>query len=258
MLNLTKWYLDLVTPGGTALIVYAASLRWGALQVNYASTLLARPDEAALEETAWSGVRLPRSADDGVTLRHDGLGLEGRWLATAPPVAATLLDDDAGRLRWDCFVPSAEARVRLGDEVLEGRGYVECLAMTRPPWSLPLRTLRWGRFATVSHALVWIAWDDGAAYRWVWLDGVRQPSPRVGAGGVSGLTGGRELLLTPGRELCDRRALQVLSRRMPALDALLVGPIKELREAKRLDRGTLMRGDVVEDEGWAIHEVVTW
>ena len=29
MFLLTKWYLDLVTPEGTALIAYAARLRWG-------------------------------------------------------------------------------------------------------------------------------------------------------------------------------------------------------------------------------------
>jgi hypothetical protein len=258
MLSLTKWYLDLVTPEGTALIAYAASLEWGALHVEFASTLLARPGASAREENAWSAVRLPEQDADGVSFRHDGLGLVGRWRACVPPVGATLLENEAGRVQWDCLVPSAAATVRLPDETLEGRGYVERLSMTVPPWSLPLRTLRWGRYASASHALVWISWDGGPPRRWAWLDGIAQADPVIGDGGVSGLDGGRALELKPGRELCDRRALQVLSRHLPALETLPMGPIRDLRETKRVDRGTLRRRGAPEDEGWAIHEVVTW
>lgn len=258
MLHLTKWYLDVVTPEGTALIAYAASLRWGGLHVEFASTLVARPDSAPREETAWTGVRLPEADEGGLTFRHDTLGVEGRWHPGATRVAETLLDDEVGRLHWDCVLPSGAATVQVRGETLAGRGYAECLTMTRPPGSLPLRTLRWGRFASASHALVWIGWEGGEPRRWVWLDGVPQPGAVIGDGGVHGLDGGIALRLAPGRELCDRRALKVLSRRLPALDALPIGPLGGLREIKRLDRGRLgpVRGG--EDEGWAIHERVTW
>jgi hypothetical protein len=173
-------------------------------------------------------------------------------------VSATLLEDDSGRLQWDCLLPSAAATVRVGDETLEGRGYVERLTLTRPPWSLPLRTLRWGRFASPSHALAWISWEGGLPRRWAWLDGVAQPDALIDDAGVSGLPGGGRLTLQPVRELCDRRALQVLSRRLPALEAIPLGPLRDLREAKRLDRAKLRLASGAEDEGWAIHEVVAW
>jgi len=258
MLDLTKWYLDLVTPEGTALIAYAASLRWRALHVEFASTLLARPGAPAEEENAWADVTLPEPDSEALSFRHVGLGLEGRWLGGAPPVSATLLEDDSGRLHWDCLFPSAAATVRLGGETLEGRGYVERLTMTRPPWSLPLRTLRWGRFASPSHALAWISWEGGPPRRWAWLDGTAQCDAVIGDAGVSGLTGGGGLTLEPVRELCDRRALQVLSRRLPALEAIPLGPLRELRETKRLDRAKLRLAGGIEDEAWAIHEVVRW
>lgn len=258
MLSLTKWYLDVVADDGAAAIVYAGSLGWGALHVDFASTLVARPGERPVEQTAWFGVDLPERSDDGVRFRHDGLGVAGHWRGVAEPIETTLLDDSEGCLQWDCFVPVATADVQLPGGALVGGGYVERLTMTRAPWSLPLRKLRWGRFGTASHALVWIDWQGGPPRTWVWLDGVRQPGASVGRTRVTGLEGDRELRLERGRALCRRRSLEVLSRHLPALDTVPLGPLRDLHETKRLSRGVLRRGGVVEDQGWAIHELVRW
>ena len=258
MPSLTKWYLDVVTDDGAALIVYAASLGWGALHVEFASTLLARPGAPPIEETAWSGVELPEHSSVGVRFRHDGLGVAGHWRGLAAPIEATLLDDEMGLLSWECILPVAAVDVRFPGGALTGRGYVERLTMTRVPWSLPLRTLRWGRFISPTHGVVWIDWQGGPPRRWLWLDGVLQPSAGVRDTGLTGLDGDRELRLVGGRELCDRRSLQVLSKHLPALDTLPLGPLRDLRETKRLSRGSLRRAGAVEDDGWAIHEIVSW
>lgn len=258
MLRLTKWYLDVVTDQGTALIAYAASLEWSALRIQFASTLFARPDAAPQEHMAWFDVQLPELSGDILRFRHDGLGIAGEWRRAAPPIDATLLDDEAGRLHWSCLLPSADATVTIGGEALSGRGYAECLTLARPIWTLPLRTLHWGRTVTSSHSLVWIGWSGGPPKRWVWLDGVAEPEAEPGEAGIRGLSDDREVRITPFRELCDRRSLQVLSRHLPVLEALPAGPLRGLREIKRLDRGTLFgRGEPVES-GWTIHEVVSW
>jgi hypothetical protein len=257
-MKLVKWYLDLVTPEGTALIAYAAFLRWGVIRIHYASTLLVHPGSTPREETAWSGVVPPHRDSEGVVFDHRGLGLHGEWRSVAEPVAATLLDGVAGRLQWDCMIPSATVTARLRGEPMEGRGYVECLTMTCPPQALPLRTLRWGRFTSEHHAVVWIGWQGGPPRQWVWLDGTPQPDARIGDSEIGGMSEGATLDLTPVRELCDRRALQVLSRRLPALDSIPLGPLKNLRETKRLAQGTLRLGSEPEDRGWALHERVTW
>jgi hypothetical protein len=258
LLRLTKWYLDLVTDQGTALIAYAASLEWTALRIQFASTLLARPDQPPVERTAWSQAALPELEGDRLSFKHQDLQLVGEWRRRAAPIEATLLEDEAGRVHWACHLPAASATVTLAGEVLTGEGYAECLTFTRPPWTLPLRTLRWGRTVTPSHSAVWIDWRDGPPRRWVFLDGQAEPDAIVSDTAVTGLSGSRALQFTPGRELCDRRALQVLSRHLPALDTLPLGPLRELREVKRLDRGTLSRDGVPIETGWTIHEVVRW
>jgi len=258
MFRLTKWYLDLVTEEGTALIAYAAALEWAGVTVQFASTLLARPGASPTEATAWSQVRLPEHAGEAIRFHHDGLRVAGEWRREAAPIEATLLDDAAGRLHWACHLPSASATVELGSETFVGRGYAECLTMTRLPWTLPFDHLRWGRCPSPAHSLVWIGWSGGPPRQWVWLDGALEPGAVLDDRGVSGLSDGRELRFSPGRELCDRRALQVISRHLPAVDSLLAGPVRQLRERKRLDRGTLCRDGAPLEEGWAIHEAVSW
>lgn len=258
MFHLAKWYLDLVTEQGTAVVLYAASLEWSGLRLQYSSTMLARAGQPVVERAAWSGAGLPECEGDCIRCSHPDLAVSGQWRRRAGAIEATLLDDDAGRVHWVNHFPAATATVTLAGETFAGEGYVECLTLTRPPWTLPLRTLRWGRTVTPSHSVVWIDWRDGPSRRWVWLDGAAQPDAIVADTGITGLTDHRELLLTPGRELCDRRSLQLLSRRLPALDTLPLGPLHRLREVKRLDRGTLRQHGAPLESGWTIHEVVRW
>lgn len=259
MFRLTKWYLDLVTDRGTVLIAYVASLEWAGPSVEFASTFLARPGSAPEEHRIWSAVRPPDLDQTALRFRHDGLGFAGEWRRQAPAVEATLLDDAMGRLHWACHFPSAIATVELRGERLNGRGYAECLTLTRPPWTLPLNQLRWGRWTAAAGSLVWIGWSGrGPPRQWVWLDGIPEPEAILGEDVIAGLSGGRELGLTPMWELCDRRALEVLSRKLPALETLIPGPVGNLRETKRLDRGALRGSGGPGDEGWVIREVVSW
>jgi hypothetical protein len=258
MFRLTKWYLDLVTDQGTALITYAASLAWQAIRVRYASTFLAKPGAAPAEHGGWTDVHLPEVAGDVLRFEHAGLAISGRWRRTSRPIEQTLLDDEVGRLHWACLFPAAAATATIRGESLAGHGYGECLTLTRPPWTLPLRRLRWGRTIASSHHAVWIEWSGGNAKQWVWLDGGVEAGADICDAAVTGLSDGRQITLRPFRELCDRRSLQVLSRRLPALDTLPLGPLRALREVKRLDWGTLTKDGLPIGEGWTIHEAVSW
>jgi hypothetical protein len=258
MLNLSKWYLDVVTDDGTVLVAYALSIQWAALRVDAASVLLADPGSELRERRAWSNVRAPRQVGDSLRFCHEDLRIDGDWRRLAPPIEASLLDDESGRVSWACAAPCANVSVRLDGRTFTGKGYAECLTMTRLPWTLPLRHLRWGRFTGESHSVVWIAWRGGPPRQWVWLDGMLEPAAESDDGGVTGLGDGRALCLAPVRDICDRRSLRALLSHAPALESGFAGPLRDLRDAKRLARGRLVRDGAVVDEGWTIHEVVTW
>ncbi|MGE0815725.1 MAG: hypothetical protein AB7O28_11140 [Vicinamibacterales bacterium] len=258
MSGLTKWYLDLVTDEGTALVAYAATLDWSALHVDAASALIARPGAPPVDRWVWRSAAPPALTDGAVRYASPALALAAEWRAAGPALSETLFEDARGAVRWTCHAPDSEASFRLGPERFRGRGYVECLTFTRPPWSLPLRRLRWGRFCAASHHAVWIDWDEGVTRRWIWFDGRFAPEARVQASGVVHLPGGHTLDIVPGRTLLDRRALQVLTDAHPALAALPMGPLRRLRETKRLDRGILRRDGAAVASGWVIHETVVW
>ena len=254
--SLTKWYLDLVTDEGTTLVCYAASVGWRDFHLELASVMLSRADAPAEEQRVWSDVRMPCLEQGAVRFADERLRLTGEWRNGAAPLEATLLDDAAGSLHWHCVLPNAFAAVEACGEALVGRGYVECLTMTRLPRLLPLRRLAWGRYTSRAHSAVWIGWSGEAPRQWVWLDGLQQPGVVLHDDGSS-TAAHWAIRAIPERTLCDRQALRIIA---PSLGPVLplFGRLGELREVKRVDRGLLSCNDVQVDEGWLVHEVVTW
>jgi hypothetical protein len=212
-----------------------------------------------IERTSLGEAASPEFANGRLSWTSATLGLHGEWRALDAPIALTLLASRAGNIEWLCAVPCARAAVVTPGARYEGLGYAERLRLTLPPWALPFRTLRWGRHASDRHALVWIEWDGEQPMRAAWLDGEPQPSARVVASGVAGLTNQRELRWHGGRDLSRRPVDATVARAAPALAARVAGRLATMQEHKQLSPSSLIdAGGVPIDRGWAIHEVVTW
>lgn len=170
---LVKWYLDLVTADGRALLGYAAWLRWGGYRQGYGSVLLHDPGGRTLGRTSLR-FEPPALAHGAIRWPAAHLGILGTWTPRAPLVERCL-PTAGGPVWWSCVAPAADADVELvdgagtylGSDVVEGAtppsrlrgmGYVERLALSTPPWCLGLEQLRWGRFVSPRDALVWIDW----------------------------------------------------------------------------------------------------
>jgi hypothetical protein len=254
--RLTKWYVDVVTPEGSAFIGYAARLAWGPVRLRYRAYLLTRPGAPSSARQTLAPTRDPRRDPGGVVEWRCGrLGLEGRWSPVAPAFRRRLYSAGSGSVDWECVAPAARARVRVGAEVLAGWGYAERLELTVPPWELPLDELRWGRFVGPDAAVVWVDWRGEAASCLVLVDGVEQVGAVVSDSEL--VWGSAILRLSPPHSLREGAlgdvvaAIPLLSRFVP--ERLLRG-----WESKRLSRGALTSGDEPAREGWAIHEVVRW
>jgi hypothetical protein len=254
-----KWYLDLVTDDGTALVAYVVDVGWHGVAMRLASRLIVdaagrRDEHSTRQETAW-----PALAAGRLSWASEALGLHGEWLALAPPVARTLVSSPAGVIDWTCDMPRARATVIAAGSRYEGLGYAEHLHLTLPPWALPFSTLRWGRHVSDRHAVVWIERDGADCRRDIWIDGAPSPEARVVADGVCALPGDRALRWQPGRDLVRRSVGDALARVAPTLAQTLSGRLATMREHKQLSRSSLVdaSGRAL-DAGWAIHEVVTW
>ena len=258
MFLLDKWYCDVVTDQGSGAILYAARLRWGPFRVGYAAFLCLADGTAPREQATRRHVVLPERDGDVATWSNRSLHIEGRWWRDAPPVERRLAEGPDGTIEWMCHMPRARASVHIGDAQLAGLGYVERLRLSIPPWKLPFRTLRWGRYLSSRHWLVWIDWDGSHSRRWAWLDGVEQPGAAFSADGLVGLDDDRQLVHEEGRDIRDQPVLATLRGPLPALARRLAGALERSHEHKRLAHGSILQAGRPVDRGWSVYEEVAW
>lgn len=257
--QLSKWYLDCIAGDGTAIVGYWARLRWGALALEYAAALLAPAGDQPRQSHTLRPPAPPVIAGRTCTWRCDPLQLEGQWEAAASPVELDLLDTPDGGIRWAIHQPRAQARVSVAGHVFTGLGYVERLDLSIPPWRLPFDTLRWGRFLSPDHALVWLDWDKGGAdrRRFAVLNGAVCPEPAITDEGVH-LPGTGDLVFLGSRRLREGHLVATVLDPIPGLVNLLPGSFRRAHESKRVSPGVLSLPGMPPSEGWSLYEVVTW
>jgi len=256
--HLEKWYLDVLAPDGTVLIVYVG---WLSLLGGGPCRVLAdlfRPGEPP--RSAGARGRRPRGGAgaldlgaarlDGEGLRLATPGLEGRlrWRARHPAAAlgAPFLRAGRGRLDWVVQVPDADVAGELrwpgGGMELRGRGYCDRVSTDIPLWRLPVRELTWGRIAAGDHASTWAeAITTGGRVGAGWVDG-REAPPEACRGSLG-----------PPRLLVDAGALDRAGLRLGPARALLRRLARDPHETKWACEAALGGA-----RGVAIHERVRW
>jgi hypothetical protein len=137
---------------------------------------------------------------------------------------------------------------------VEGLGYVERLDMTLPPWRLPIRELRWGRFLADGVGVVWIEWRGSRPLALVVVDGSVVDGAEVGDDAVAWRAG--RLELEPGAVLREGTLATTALARVAPVRWLAPRAVRELHESKRLRRGRMVGGDGPVATGWAIDELV--
>ena len=161
---------------------------------------------------------------------------------------------------WNCLLPTARVCLDFSDgRRLEGQGYAEVLEMTIPPWRLPIRELRWGRFLADDGraSAVWIDWRGPRALSFAALNGAPCDAAEISETRVVLGDPHATVDMTDPRVLRDGPLARTALGRIPVLRKRLPVRILETRETKWLSRGALER-EGVRRAGWAVHEVVRW
>ena len=252
--TLVKWYMDCVTEIGETAILYCADLRWRGIHASYSSVLLA--DGGAISNRS-SMKRYRLSSDlERIVVEFPQLGVTGTWKATtAPPVQHTVYEDFRGSVMWNCLQPAWYAHVTIGDRELDGLGYAECLTLTLPPWQLPLRQLRWGRFVSPQDSLAWIDWQ-GPYSTSISVHNGRKGEPFSISDSTIAVSGAT-LHIDELRPLRSGRLGSTILPGAPMLRKLLPHSLFDIEEMKWRSRGALDTKDH-QSTGWVIHEVVDW
>jgi hypothetical protein len=256
---LTKWYMDCVDADGRTAIAYSTTLTWRGLSVNWHSLATAEPGTPPMERTTTGSIAAPAIENGDIT--WDAGSLESRFTCQSrtAPIARRLLDNSDGTIDWCCESSCANVTVeRAGHKPIRGRGYVECLTMTLPPWRLPIETLRWGRWIgdAVDRSVVWIDWRGPHPLTAVFANGHPQANAVVADAGLT--LDGATLSFGRAETLYARSLGDALGVLRPVLAPLLPSAWFALEDRKQMCRATLQSGERDAVEGWAILETVNW
>jgi hypothetical protein len=253
--RLTKWYFDCVSEAGDVAIAYCAQVSWRGVNLHY-SSVLASIDGHLATRASLRHFRPPAAENDSIEVNLPAVRIQGNWQRLDPPVRRILLETAAGSVDWHCVQPRSRVALQVDGAALKGIGYAECLTLTLPPWKLPLRELRWGRFASERHSLVWIDWRGEHEARLVLHNGDECALSEISDHAVS--LGAQNRLDLDGRMVLRQGELgRTALTGMPALTKIFPRWMLGISETKWRSRATLHSG-TDEDAGWAIHEHVEW
>jgi hypothetical protein len=249
--ELSKWYADAVSAEGDVFIGYRARLRSGPFSIAYSAVL----DTAPIHSLRHTALKV---ADREIHWRAPSLGVDGRWQRFSHGIRARIYESAEGAVDWHCLLPCGPAAIdRAGRPTLEGLGYVEHVRVTIPPWRLPIRTLRWGRFLSPRHSLIWIDWQGDFTTRRVYLDGAPVTATALDDDGLT-LDDGSHAGFDRGLVLRHGKLGSSVFSSVPGLDRIAPARIFLMEETKWLSRAVLTRPGAEPDQGWCIHEVVQW
>ena len=251
---LTKWYVDCVAADGRAVIGYSASLEWRGVGLTWQSVTLYEPGRPPITRSSLASARSPRVADGRITWNAPALACVARIESRQKPIDERLLDCEAGVVDWRVEAPAAEVSFeREGIAPVRGTGYAERIFIGMPPWRLPIRELRWGRWLdpAASRSVVWIDWRGESPRTWVLVDGIKVTDAIVTDECIQ--AGGMTIALGERRTL-HARGFAEIAETIPPLRAVVPKSMLALRETKWLSAATLQYGNVAAQAGSAIHE----
>lgn len=250
---MVKWYMDCVTESGEVAILYCSVASWRALKISYASYLIA--DRERNESRSTMHAAQITSESRRLLVRSSELDLCGEWMALAAEVTHTVFESESGAVVWECVQPGAQVCLHVGERELVGLGYAEVLTLTLPPWQLPMKHLKWGRFVSKSDTLAWIGWQGAYSLHLAVHNGVRCDDAVISDDAVS-MTGA-ELRMDEPMSLRSGPVGQTVVSQARALARLFPQSMLSIDERKWRSRGTLSTSNGA-SEGWVIHEAVDW
>jgi hypothetical protein len=245
--------MDCVTDSGDAAILYCADLNWRGVHLAYSSVLTVHGDSVD-SHSSMAGYQL--SSNDGqIHVEFPRLNVSGSWKADAEPYQRTVFENASGSVEWKCLQPRSLVNLRAGGRELKGLGYAECLTLTLPPWQLPMRQLRWGRFVSAEESLAWVDWQGEFSTSFAVHNGRTCETLSVSDSEIA-ITGAT-LRMEESFPLRAGRLGSTVLPGAPALGKLLPRGLRNIEEQKWRSRGRFdtQHGS---SHGWVIHEVVHW
>jgi hypothetical protein len=172
-MRLNKWYLDFQA-GDDVGFYYIMSLHAGGFKIGASgiyhlsknneirSFRFSRVKTESLHSLVLSDSRLEMSLTSAqLRTTHGKTSIEGEWQRAAPPAKRLFKPfyrQGKHRCDWKVWMPLANVRLAVKDgnavKQLTGKGYMDFVQISFPPWKIPFSKLYWGRLHSDDRWLV--------------------------------------------------------------------------------------------------------
>lgn len=261
--HLEKWYLDIVTENGSAMIFYAAKLKWKKWEVPYTSWLSYNKETGVTCKSKFHKVKLPKVINDNISWNDDKFNISGTWKPLSSPIKSQLFKSKEGELNWNCFQPRAKVAVKINDNEINGFGYIEQLTLNLIPWKLLMNELRWGRYISKGNYIVWIELiKESVKQQWLWFNGVKYENSIISDNLISipkeniSLILDKKVILEEEKKIL--KTVKLLLSYLPSFNNPISNSFLNADEIKWLSKATLSKNGNFVEHGWAIQEYVNF
>jgi hypothetical protein len=254
--QLEKTYLDCIDQEENCFIIYRAAIKIFFLKLNYSALIFSDKNGMIEEVSSFKKAVLPIIKDD-LKFASPQLQVSGGWTRTDNPIKVVLYKDRRGReLVWNCHHPKSNALVIYKNNNFSGLGYAETISLPFFPRQLPIDELRWGRFLSQQHTIIWIYWKGARPLNKIFYNGQLFEDGLYEEDGII-FGNGYYVLKFGAVHLVTKRKLFTLFTAKPFLKLFFSDKILNTEENKYKAHSTFTASGI-SDKGFSLFEIVTW
>ncbi len=223
----------------------------------YSGLVFTNTDGLTIEKSSLRKTVIPEISDT-IYFNHKFLKTGISLKKIDDPISRSLYKDGEGNeLVWNCHHPKAFVEITYNGNIYEGLGYAETLSCPINPLMLPMKELKWGRFLSDSHTVIWINWKNEHSLNKIFLDGTEYNDAIFENETVVFDNGKYKLTFSEIRTIRNGK-LSGLFSKMKYLKIFFNSRLLDTVETKYKAKTKLTRDSVCLSTGWSLFEIVKW
>lgn len=252
MFNLKKHYFDGIDTQGNAVILYFAELKLFGFKIPYSSYILS--ENNLIEEKSF--LSYSQIGKNNGSISNPKLKISGNWNSKENSISEILFKQNQSKIEWNCIIPKADFNLEINGKHFSGLGYSEILEMNFVPWKLPISTLKWGRFLSENHTIIWIEWIGKEPLKKVYWNGSLIENAQISDAGIKFPKEKMELVFENPISLKDQKLLKIADK-YPFLKLFFNQKFLQSREMKFKSK-TVFISEEKREVGYSLYETVLW
>jgi hypothetical protein len=255
--KIEKLYLDCIDDSGNCFIIYWAKAEFFLMRFVYSGLIFCNAEGLTTQKSTLRKTGKP-VIDEIIRFNHKYLETGVRLKRVDDAIISSLYkESENNEIIWNCHHPKALAEIIYNGNIYKGFGYAETLSLPIKPWNLPIDELRWGRFLSDAHTIIWINWKGKYPLNKVFLNRIEYNDAVFENENVIFGRGTYQLKFSDIQLIRKDRLLGLFSK-MTFLKIFFNNRILNTLEIKYKAKTTFSKNSFFLSDGWSLFEVVTW